>query len=56
MLFQTLNGLLQPIRQRREAIAGNEEYLREVLAFGEEKARKKAGEGIRLVKEAMNLL
>lgn len=55
-LFQTLNTLLLPMRERREAIAGNEEYLREVLAFGEEKARKKAGEGIRLVKEAMNLL
>jgi len=54
-----LNDILQeelrPIRQRREKLAENPEYIYEILKKGTLKARKKASETLKEVKKAMGI-
>ena len=54
-----LNDILQeelkPIRERREELAKNPEYVYNVLKEGTIKAREKASETLKEVKEAMGI-
>ena len=46
---------ISPIREKVNAILGDEKYLRQVMEQGAEKARKSAKATIELVREAMGL-
>jgi len=53
ILFERLNAMLEPIRQRRCEIEQRKGYVEEVLAAGEEKAHRIAGETIAEIRAAM---
>jgi tryptophanyl-tRNA synthetase len=53
ILFERLNTMLEPIRQRRCEIEQRKGYVEEVLAAGEEKAHRIAGETIAEIRAAM---
>lgn len=54
-LNDVLQEELRPIRQRREELAKNPEYVYEVLKKGTLKAREKASKTLKEVKEAMGI-
>ncbi len=54
-LAEKLVSFLAPIYERRRRIAGDRDYLREILASGAIKAREKAAETMEAVREAMHL-
>jgi tryptophanyl-tRNA synthetase len=54
-LVAALELFLAPIRERRREFAGKPGLVDEILAAGNEKMRREAGETLRLVREAMGL-
>jgi tryptophanyl-tRNA synthetase len=54
-LAEDMIAFIAPIREKAEAIRHDKDYLREVMETGAEKARKSAGETLRLAREAMGL-
>lgn len=54
-LAAKLDQYMEPIRERREHFAGRPELVAEILAAGREKAARKAGETLGLVREAMGI-
>jgi tryptophanyl-tRNA synthetase len=54
-LTTALNGFLEPLRERRAALAGRPGLVDEVLAEGNERMRRLAGETMRRVRDAMGL-
>lgn len=54
-LYEVLEEELKPIRERREELAKNPEYVYQVLRGGTRKAREKATETLKEVKKAMLL-
>lgn len=54
-LAQKLTTFLAPIRERRSALAENPAQVQDILAGGREKAAARAGETMRLVREAMGI-
>ena len=56
LLFEKLNSILAPIRDRRQEIEKDSDYIDDVIADGNKRAGVKAKETMRQVKEAMNLL
>lgn len=54
-LGEDMVRFITPIREKAEAIRNNEQYLKEVMEKGAEKARKSAQETMSLVREAMGL-
>lgn len=54
-LAAKINEALMPIRERRMEFASNPQRVKEILEAGAEKARKKAGETMEMVREAMNV-
>lgn len=54
-LAEKINEVLMPIREKRRQLADNPQAVKEILAAGAEKARKKAGETMKLVREVMNV-
>lgn len=50
-LFEDMNAFLTPIRERIKEFSSNESYLNEVMALGEQKARKSAEKTIKEVRE-----
>ncbi|HET9056639.1 MAG TPA: tryptophan--tRNA ligase [Chitinophagaceae bacterium] len=54
-LGEDMVRFISPIRDKVNAILGNEKYLREVMEKGAEKARKSAKVTMELVREAMGL-
>ena len=48
-------SFIAPIREKADAIRNNEQYLKEVMEKGAEKARKSAKATMELVREAMGL-
>jgi tryptophanyl-tRNA synthetase len=54
-LAEDIIRFVTPIREKAEAIRNDTAYLKEVMEKGAEKARKSAGETIRLVREAIGL-
>lgn len=56
MLLKNMDDHLSPIRERYFDIASKPEYLKEVLDYGTEKAKKAASETLNQVKQKMGLL
>ena len=54
-LNDVLQEELKPIREKREKLANNPEYVYQVLREGTKKARAKARETLKNVKKAMML-
>jgi len=54
-LGEDMVKFIAPIREKVNSILGNEKYLKEVMETGAEKARKSAGDTMKLVREAMGL-
>jgi tryptophanyl-tRNA synthetase len=54
-LAEDMIKFIAPIREKAENIYRDEKYLGQVIEMGAEKARKSAGETIRLVREVMGL-
>jgi tryptophanyl-tRNA synthetase len=54
-LAEDMVKFIRPIRERAEAIRNDENYLKEVMEKGAEKARKSAGSTIQLVRQAIGL-
>ncbi len=54
-LGEDMVKFITPIRQKAEGILNDKKYLQEVMEKGAEKARKSAGETIRLVRDAIGL-
>jgi len=54
-LAEDMVKFISPIREKVNAILGNENYLRQVMEQGSEKARKSAKATMELVREAMGL-
>lgn len=54
-LGEDMVKFIAPIRQKADNILADKKYLQEVMEKGAEKARKSAGETIRLVREAIGL-
>ena len=54
-LIERMNEYLKPIKKRRKQYEDNPELLKEILNNGTEKARLKAQEQIKKVKEAMKI-
>ncbi|HEY0680455.1 MAG TPA: tryptophan--tRNA ligase [Chitinophagaceae bacterium] len=54
-LGEDMVSFIKPIREKTESIRNDHQYLRQVMDEGAAKARKSAGETMRLVKEAMGL-
>ncbi len=54
-LAEKLVSFLAPVYERRQRIAGDRDYLREILAAGAVQAREKAAETMEVVREAMHL-
>ncbi|MBS3947970.1 MAG: tryptophan--tRNA ligase [Dethiobacter sp.] len=54
-LAEKLVAYLEPIYERRQALAGKKGYLREILVTGAARARLVAAETMECVREAMNL-
>jgi tryptophanyl-tRNA synthetase len=52
---EEISGALQPFRERRRMFEEKKGYVEEVLKSGAEKARKAAGETMRLVRDAMKI-
>lgn len=52
-LAEDMIGFISPIREKVESILSNEEYLKEVMEKGAEKARVSANATMKLVREAM---
>ena len=55
LLGDLLNAYLEPIRERRERLAGDRDMLLDVLVEGSKKARERAGETMEAVRAAMGL-
>ncbi|WP_175956007.1 tryptophan--tRNA ligase [Schaalia sp. Marseille-Q2122] len=53
---EALNDMLAPIRARREELVANEDYLRSVLAAGNEKATAQAEATLQEVRQAMQMV
>jgi tryptophanyl-tRNA synthetase len=54
-LAAAINNFLDPIRERRAELERHPRLVEEVLLAGSERARKEAGETLRMMKEAMGL-
>ena len=54
-LGEDMVNFISPIREKADAIRNNEQYLKEVMEKGAEKARKSAQATMELVREAMGL-
>jgi len=54
-LGEDMVSFIAPIREKAEAIRNNEQYLKEVMEKGAEKARKSAKATMELVRDAMGL-
>jgi len=54
-LSEDMIGFIAPIREKTNAILGDEKYLKDVMEMGAEKARKSAQTTMKLVREAMGL-
>ncbi|HYM95344.1 MAG TPA: tryptophan--tRNA ligase, partial [Chitinophagaceae bacterium] len=55
LLAEDMILFIGPIREKAESIYNDEKYLRQIVEMGNDKARKSAGETIRLVRESMGL-
>ena len=55
-LAAKMKELLAPIHERRKELEAKPEYIREVLAYGAERAQKIASKNMEEIKQAMNLL
>lgn len=55
-LAESINTALAPLREKRAALAGNPQYIADVLADGAERARVIARETLREAKQNMHLL
>lgn len=55
-LFQVLNELLTPIRNRRNELAKNKDHIMQILLAGTHQAREVACKTMKEVKEAMHLV
>ncbi|HXV26421.1 MAG TPA: tryptophan--tRNA ligase [Candidatus Paceibacterota bacterium] len=55
VLAEALNRHLEPLRERRRALAANPDAVRQVLADGLKKATRKARSTMRLVRKAMHI-
>lgn len=53
ILFERLNAMLEPIRERREHIEQKQGYVEEVLAAGEKRAHEIAGQTLGEIRRAM---
>lgn len=51
-----MNEMLKEIHERRTELSAKPEYIREVLAYGAERAQKEASKNMAEIKAAMNLL
>ncbi len=56
ILFDRLNQMLEPMRRKRAEIEAKPGYIKEVLAAGEEKAHRIAGQTIDEIRKAMGFL
>ena len=54
-LAEDMVTFISPIREKAEAIRNDEQYLKEVMEMGAEKARKSAKATMELVRQAMGL-
>ena len=54
-LAKLMNEALAPVREKRKELEAKPDYIEEVLKSGAERARKRAAETMREVKEAMHL-
>jgi tryptophanyl-tRNA synthetase len=54
-LASALNGLLEPMRERRAALLSRQGYLRDILFEGSRRARAQAAETMERVREAMKI-
>ena len=55
-LAEKMNALLADIHTKREELSKKPEYIKEVLDYGAQRARKEAEKTIAEVKTAMNVL
>lgn len=55
-MTDALNEFLAPIRERREELAANEDYLLEVLHHGDEVANEQADRTLAEVRRAMDMV
>ncbi len=55
LLTESLNDCLKPIRQRRQELLDDEQYIRDVLSSGIQKARAEAAITLLKVRQAMNM-
>jgi len=56
LLAQEINSTLKPFRERQATLAGNPQYIADILADGAERARVIARETLREVKQRMGLI
>lgn len=54
-LADAINVLLEPMRKRRSALAGDQEQINKILSEGVERARKVSGDVLQKVKKAMKI-
>lgn len=54
-LAEILNALMEPVRDRRRQLEAKPAYLRELLEFGTEKARRAAGETMHKVRDRIKI-
>jgi tryptophanyl-tRNA synthetase len=54
-VIESVNGFLEPHRARREELAKDMDYVRDVLAEGNKKANAIANETLEQVREAMGM-
>ncbi|MDS1030654.1 tryptophan--tRNA ligase [Bacillota bacterium LX-D] len=54
-LAAKLNEKLKPIREKRAELVANPQKVKEILAYGEEKAKKQTAETLELVREVMKI-
>ncbi len=55
LLNSTLDGILSPLREKRNEIVSREGYVQEVLSDGAQRARMVASETMRMVRESIKL-
>ncbi len=55
LLTSSLNGLLDPFREKRSYYEGNPDLVRQIIINGTEKANRIGNETVRMMKDAMHL-
>ena len=55
IVFQKINSILSPMREKYMALTANPAQIEEILQFGAEKARKIASERLKHIREAVGI-